>query len=194
MPANLRTTPQRKTISEKGKAISELKELMASTENRMEKLTVPADGAYWVGCFACFHIFFGFTRSRIVFLRNSMGTRNTQIQTMVLQIDYGWWWMMTDDDDDGWGWWWLLFFFFLLLLYMIFLFYIFITIIIIVIIVLIFADCGNAIGTWWPRQALTSELSSKKSQLTEDLEEKKGIEAGDVASLWGWNGWINIER
>jgi hypothetical protein len=46
MPANLRTTPQRKTISEKGKAISELKELMASTENRMEKLTVPADGAY----------------------------------------------------------------------------------------------------------------------------------------------------
>ena len=43
-------------------------------------------------------------------------------------------------------------------------------------------------------EALTSELSSKKSQLTEDLEEKKGIEAGDVGSLWGWNGWINIER
>ena len=43
-------------------------------------------------------------------------------------------------------------------------------------------------------EALTSELSSKKSQLTEDLEEQKGIEAGDVGSLWGWNGWINIER
>ena len=30
-------------------------------------------------------------------------------------------------------------------------------------------------------QALSSELSSKKSQLAEDLKEKKGIEAGEPA-------------
>jgi len=39
-------------------------------------------------------------------------------------------------------------------------------------------------------EALTSELSSKKSQLTEDLEEKKGIEAGGCSQLVGLE-WLD---